>query len=193
MKIHYFSRIFFYLSLLSMLFGSACTSQFVNPPKEFDETDLMGTWIANYSEGRIDTIHFQADGTYKQIYENSNINYKFETGWDNWEIEIFPDGRIWLYLQDGRFYKAGERIGELAGQGDPCPTEHPDCIHGNYPRSFYDPYDTQYSTEMVDRLVLAVRATPEGDIILHHMWTTTDRGFAIIGGEKEIFQKLEKK
>lgn len=182
-------RSFCYILLILSLLGSSCSSQLINPPPEIKESDLTGKWIANYGEGITDTIEILDDGTYNQVYENSNTGYQFSTGWEKWELEIYLDGRVWLYLNDARYYVAGERIGELAGRGDPCPTQYPDCIHGNNPRPFYDPFSTDNSVKMTDRLVLIVRATSEGELILHHMWTSTDRGFGIFGENKEIFTR----
>jgi hypothetical protein len=182
---------FIWILIILALIGSACTSTISNPTSEFLKKDIIATWEANYGKGITDTLVIRSDGTYKQLYEDLNTGYKFETEWNHWKIKRFSDGRVWLYLDGGRYYVSGERIGELDGKGDPCPEEYPNCIHGKTPRTFYDPNETNFSLEMLDRLVLTVRVSSKQTIILHHMWTTTDRGFGILGNNKEFFTKIE--
>src|SRR5258706_14898634 len=54
-------------------------------PKDFSESDLVGTWIGEYF-GSIDKLVIRADGTYKQIYSSAPpIN--FESDWQKWYLE----------------------------------------------------------------------------------------------------------
>jgi hypothetical protein len=43
---------------------------------------------------------------------------------------------------------------------------------------------------MLDELVLEVRQTSRGELLLHHLWLTGDRGFALIGGQSELYQRV---
>ena len=181
MKRHSFAQTLIFLAITFLAVGLACSySGLMNPDLGLSRSDLIGTWETSYGKGITDQIQIREDGTYKQIYTNTKIDYSFETGWNEWHLEAFSDGRVWIYLEGGRYYFAGKSIGELDGGGD---------YIGSHPRTFWDPYDLNFTVEMVDRLVLAVRVDSKGKIILHHMWTTPDRGFAIIGGESEVFQR----
>lgn len=67
-------------------------------PKDFTESDLVGTWIGKYF-GNIDRLIIRADGTYKQIYKfNTNEPSGFESDWQEWRIEYDPHGYIRLHL-----------------------------------------------------------------------------------------------
>lgn len=177
------------LVILVLVGVSGCSRKYINPPQYFQESDLSGTWQTNYEEGRVDTITIEANGTYQQKYIDKKLDYSFETGWNSWWIEDKPDGSVYIHFTGGRYFLAGKRIAELDGKGDPCPNELPDCISGNSPRIFHDPY-SDTDVEMVDELVLSVREDSREKLVLHHMWTSSDRGFAIYGGEIEVFHRV---
>ncbi len=180
------------LSVLVLLTAAArCESPYSNPPPTFHESDLVGTWEARYMEWGVDRLIFRADGTFKQIYSDHTVEgYVYETPWNEWWVEYLPDGRVRVHLQGARYYLAGIRTAELDGMGNPCPEEMPDCGWEHNPWSFYDPIADE-SLHMIGELVLNVRSDSSGRLLLHHMWTTPDRGFAIIGGEAEEFHRVE--
>ncbi len=65
-------------------------------PKDFSESDLVGTWIGEYF-GSIDKLVIRSDGTYKQIYSSAPpIN--FESDWQKWYLEQDADGYTRLHL-----------------------------------------------------------------------------------------------
>jgi hypothetical protein len=158
-----------------------------DPPATISAEDLTGIWVARYPSGT-DELQLTEDGTFRQCYRHSDTSQcSFDTPWTQFSIEPLPDGRVYIHLPGARYFLAGERIAELDGQEDPCPL--PDCpIPSGQPRTFFDPvgHDT---VEMPGELLLNIRATSHGELALLHMWTSSDRGFAIIGGDHEEFRK----
>jgi hypothetical protein len=182
-----------WLSAVFILFGllplTSCAASYTNPPQLIRGTDLEGVWEAHYGKGIIDKIVIKADGKFKQTYEDDQANYKFESPWKSWWLESFSDGRVYIHLDGGRFYPEGISIAELQGMGFPCPDQiPPDC--SQFARGFWDPY-TGKAVEMPGELILTLRVDSSGKLILHHMFTTPDGGFAIIGGEQEIFRTVD--
>ena len=109
--------------------------------------------------------------------------YVYETPWSRWSLERVPDGRIKIHLQGARYYLAGKEVGEL--EGLTAPTRYD---AGGEAKWFYDPFGEEL-THMVKELALNVRSV-RGELILHHMWTSGDGGFALFGGEVETFRRL---
>ena len=64
-------------------------------PKNFTESDLVGTWTGDF-DGNIDKLIIRADGTYKQIYSSDFLN--FESDWQKWHTEYDTDGYLRLHL-----------------------------------------------------------------------------------------------
>jgi hypothetical protein len=182
-------EVFFIMGIL-ILFSTgtaACAAAYKNPPKSLQKSDLVGVWQTKYGKNEVDTITIGGDGSYQQKYINEDWNYIYETGWRSWRLENRPDGSIYVHFSGGRYYLEGIRRGELDGRGDFCP---PDCNSGFDPFPFYDPY-ANVDIEMVNELVLSVRADTRGNIVFHHMWTSSDEGFPIIGGGTEIFRRVD--
>ena len=178
------------MSVLVLLTAAGCEAPYSNPSVAFQESDLVGTWETRYWERGVDRLIFRADGTFKQVYRDRTVkDYVYETPWNKWWVERFPDGRVQVHLQGARYYNDGIRVAELNGRGYPCPAEFPDCSWKDR-MSFYDPIAKE-GLYMVGKLVLNVRNDSSGKILLHHMWTSSDRGFAIIGGEAEVFRRVE--
>ena len=184
------TRLATFLLFSILLLIPACGVPYHKPPKDLNETDLVGTWQARYGKGRIDKITIRGDGTFKQVYQDVHANYSFETLWNTWWLEQDEDGRILIHFQGGRYYPAGIEKAELEGQREPCPSELPDCYWNNTPDSFYDPFGKVYIT-MVGELILNIREDASGDLLFHHMWLSGDRGFALIGGEEDIFRRID--
>lgn len=167
------------LVFLVMLTLMACGVSYSNPPEAFHDLDLVGTWEAHYEKGDIDQLIIRADGLFKQTYQDGTVeDYVYETPWNKWWLERFDDGRVLLHLEGARYYLAGIRVAEEDGM-----------LLGseNYPRFFYDPFADE-SILMVRELILNVQTDSSGELILHHMRTGSVRGFALIGGEKEVFR-----
>jgi hypothetical protein len=150
-----------------------------NPPKEWQDSSLVGSWQTSYGRAT-DEIFIQADGTFKQIYKDGKTGYYFETPWNHWWVERLPNEITRIHLEGGRYFLGGVKFAELDGMSQSL--NNP----GSY--SFYDPYSNE-SLDMVRQLILDVRMSKSGEIILHHMWMSSDRGFALIGGGAEIFRK----
>jgi len=147
-----------------------CRAGFYPPPLDLQEADLLGTWETQYSRYDFDRLELRADGTFKQVYEEHiDEDYFFETPWNQWRLERLPDGLVELYLAGARYFAASPAI--QAG-------------------GLYDPFRREF-THPVKELVLAVRIHCDGELILHHMWTSPDRGFAIFGGESLLFRRVE--
>jgi len=80
-------------------------------------------------------------------------------------------------------------LAENDGRKNPnSPCLESDCDWGLQPQLFYDPFADEL-TQMVDELILVVQVDAKGDFILHHLWTSSDRGFLLIGEDREFFQK----
>ncbi len=180
------------LSLL-ILMASACRVPYSNPSTDFRESDLVGTWETRYRKRGFDRLIFRADGTFKQIYKDHiEEDYVFETSWNEWWVERFPDGRVRVHLQGARYYLDGIRVAERDGMRPPLPENCPNCVGEPEPspHSFHDPIAKE-SLQMVGELVLNVQNHTSGELLLLHMWSDHDRGFAMIGGEVEEFHRVE--
>ena len=59
-----------------------CKATFGNPPRDLEESDLVGVWEANYGKNRTDRLIVKEDGTYNQTFEDRENNYAFETDWN---------------------------------------------------------------------------------------------------------------
>jgi hypothetical protein len=55
---------------------------YTNPPRKLQLTDLVGVWEVHYSKTRIDQLTIRTDGLYKQVYQNTETGYLYETDWD---------------------------------------------------------------------------------------------------------------
>ncbi len=164
-----------------------------NPPMNFQDSDLVGTWEAHYMEWGIDKLILRADGTFRQIYHDYiEEDYVYETPWNEWSIEQFSDGRAWIHLQGARFYHEGIKVAERDGMHPLGPEDQPDYWgeSGPPPFSFYDPV-AEESLHMVGELVLNIRSDSSGQLVLLHMFTDSDGGFAIIGGGAQEFRRVE--
>jgi hypothetical protein len=173
-----------------VLLNSGCAAFYKNPPESFQSSDLEGIWRTHYGSQVTDQLIIKSDGTYKQIYEDSKINYFFETPWNKWWVENSQDGRMYLHLEGARYYLEGIERAERDGMDMPCPSDFMNCGWDKQPFLFYNPY-THESLEMVGELILTILDDSSGKIVLHHMWTYGDRGFALIGGNEEIFRRIK--
>lgn len=176
--------------LIPILSMAGCAPSYSNPKQPLQGMDLAGVWETKYGKNEVDRITIREDGTFKQTYQDSQTDYKFETPWNSWWLEYLPDGNMYIHLEGGRNYSAGIRKAELDGMMEPCPTEQPNCGRNNLARAFWDPY-TGKGVEMPGELLLTVRVDSSGNLIFHHMSTSPDGGFAIIGGEADIFRRIE--
>ena len=166
------------------------------PPPTFQDSDLVGTWETRYAgwpAGDLDRLILRGDGAFRQVYENYILkDYVYQTQWEEWWLERFPDGRVRVHLEGARYYASGITIAELEGLGMPCPTSQPGCTGEPRlpPHSFYDPFAREY-LYMEGELVLNVRVDSTGEFLLHHMWYHSDGGFAIADCEGEQFRAVE--
>jgi len=107
-----------------VLNGISC----VLPPKTFQESDLVGTWTADYF-GSSDKLIVYANHTYKQIFSSDTT--KFESGEKKWWLESKPAGYLLLHLEGMRRCDDLMSICELKNGGlpegeqarDPCSQE----------------------------------------------------------------------
>lgn len=163
------------------------TNRFTNP-SSVKMSDLKGVWVANYATGTTDSLTLYEDGCFRQVYVNSNQSYIFDSRWNQWDFQQMSSGEVRVHLYGGRYYLAGISIAENNGRKDlkdPCLGT--DCTWGLEPFLFYDPFSEEL-VEMVDELLLIVQVNVNGELILHHLWTTSDRGF-VIGDTSEIFTR----
>ncbi len=149
-----------------------------NPPPALQESDLIGTWKADYDFGGDDTLILREDGKFKQIYKNQRENYVYETPWNEWWLERFPDGRMRVHLKGARYYLDGIPLAE---------------IHESEPWTYCDPFAMDkdwrdWSVNMVRQLILNVRSLPSGELVLAHMWSGCgDAAF----GPQQVFHRVE--
>ena len=143
-----------------------------NPAPNMVESDFVGTWEANYLNYGHDKLAFYPDGTFEQFYDIQYSGYTFQSPQNKYRLEKLPTGEIRLHLAGGRYFLAGE-----------SPDQY----------NVYELYDPFVGiTVIVDGdLILQVRMRPSGEIILHHLWTSSDRGFALIGGNTEYFRRTK--
>ena len=148
-----------------------------SPPEGFEPLDLVGTWETHYGRS-VDKLTLKADGTFQQVYvDHYDEEYTFETDWNQWPVQRLSDGRVRVHLLGARFYQDGIHVAEEGGWG-----------HGA--GSFYDPLSVR-PVDMDGKLILNVRVDPDGELILYHMWSTGDQGFAMTGCERDIFRRVE--
>jgi len=168
--------------VLMTLAACASIADSENPPATLQESDLVGTWEADYGlRVGVDRLILRADGTFKQIYENQREDHVYETPWNEWSVERFPDGRVRVHLKGARYYLEGIRVTE---EGGVIPAALP--VVGGEPWPFYDPFAKE-SVYMVGELIFNVRRLSSGELILAHMWGSSEWGF----GDTDVFHRVE--
>lgn len=160
-----------------------------NPPMALEESDLVGTWKADYDhyyDGGIDTLILKANGTFKQIYENRSRDYIFETPWNKWWLERLPDGRVRIHLKGARYYLHGIREAEEKGIDS---FVDPFAFHQGKPAMWYPGIDENETSivHMVGELVLNIRVLPSGELVLAHMWVSLEEAW----GDVQLFHRVE--
>jgi hypothetical protein len=164
---------------------------YFNPPTSISEKEIVGTWEVHYWWGE-ELIDIRENGTYIQKYYDTNPNgYVFQTNIEPWWMERFEDGRVRIHFVNARFFVAGVEESEKLGTYSlPFCIPQALCIDGKmiFPTSFFDPVADEI-VHMQGELVLNLRADNFGNIYLTHMWRSSEGGYAIIGGEMEIYQR----
>lgn len=178
-----------FILIILVLTVNSCSIRFTNPSPNLESSDLEGMWTAHYSLGTTDTITLKPDGTFRQIFRDADEEYVFDSGRNHWTLEKLPNGIIRLHLYGGRYYLDGISLAEANGRKNPDdPCLDTDCAWGLQPRSFYDPFGNEL-LQMVDELILVAQVDAAGNLILHHVWTSSDRGFLLIDKDREIFYR----
>jgi len=150
-----------------------------NPPSTLLESDLTGTWNTDYGlYGGDDTLILREDGKFKQIYKNQREEYVYETTWNEWWLERFPDGRVRVHLKEARYYLDGIPLAE---------------IHESEPWTYCDPFAgdkdwRDWSVDMVRQIMLNVRSLPSGELVLAHMWSGCGDGVFV---PQQVFHRVE--
>lgn len=162
---------------------------YFNPSPTLGETDLIGVWEAHYHGNAVDRLIIKPDGTFRQIYQAREVpgyeGYEYQTPWNRWWLEKFPDGRVRLYLEGAKYFFDGVRTAE-----NPIIV----IIDGNpIFRVFCDPIASENrSVQMQDALILNVRSDQHGNIILLHMRFSGDSCvFALLTKYSRDFHKIE--
>lgn len=174
------------LSLIPLPDGDAMCREapYSPPPETFQEAHLVGTWETSYWRDSLDSLTFREDGTFKQVFSYpSRGNYRYETPWNDWSLEVLPDGAVQVHLDGARYYPDGIKTAERDGRqswGDPDPS----------PMPFFDPF-VEELVFMLGELVLHVRVDSSGRLLLHHLWTHHEGGFVVSGCERGQFRRVE--
>lgn len=156
--------------------GKCLEAPYLDPPQSFQDSDLVGTWEANYW-GSIDRLTFRPNGTFRQVYVDDDVeDYVYETPWNECRVHRFGDGRVRLHLPGARYYVEGIRIAEQDGR--------------YWGSRFRDPIAHEW-LDMEGQLVLNVRVDSSGELLLFHMWSTGDEGYAMFGCEVDTFRRVE--
>ncbi len=161
---------------------------FSDPPFPFDNDDLVGKWVINYTKARTEELSVYRDGKYQQIYRDNVV--VLESPSNDWKIQHLPDGRMYLHLIGAKYYFFGASATSdgyaLCLEVDPTCEE----IDNIVPIEAYDWIGKEW-VDVSGQIVLNVRMNSNGEIILLHLWKNSDRGFPIFGGEAEFFKKEE--
>jgi hypothetical protein len=162
------------------------------PSESFRAEDLVGTWRVSYMEWGTDTIVIRPDGSYKQIYkEKHGDNYTFESPWNKWFLEKLKDGGFYIHFVDGKYFMDGKEFAIISGGTDlPCADGDFLCkVNIKIPFTLYDWTRNEF-VDSTNELILNVRVDPHNnETLLFHLWSSPDRGFPLIGGKSEFFQK----
>jgi len=70
----------------------------IPPPETFQESDLIGVWGPAYGTSGNTILILKANGTYKQIYNNPDIGYYYESDWQRWWVEDRESGTPNVHL-----------------------------------------------------------------------------------------------
>ncbi len=132
------------LTICACICGSGDQSAWVEEPRG---SDLVGVWEADYSlADGIEILIFREDGTYQQVYEDHD-GYLYVSSWNGWTVSQGADGRVWVYLEGGRWFPHGPEVADLEGMDPSRPSQ---------PHHFYDPVTNGFIT-MEGRLILTAR------------------------------------
>jgi len=129
------------------------------PPQTFRESDLIGTWRSDWSEGpSVEIIIFRADNTFTQTYTIRSGDQKYETQ-GTWRIENGSGDCTYIHADKMQYYELGIRFAQ-SGNRD---------INGEI-ESFWDICQKRF-VEMPDSVLLGIGSddSHEPPIFLYHM------------------------
>ncbi len=86
-------------------------------PQNFSQDDLIGTWVTSYSLNDTDTIIINADGTFKQVYDDPDASQRYESDWAEWTIEYRDNNLARLHLKGMRLAGVSESVFNRVGGG----------------------------------------------------------------------------
>jgi len=69
-----------FILIIGMVTSNSCSAKTTYLPLDFDNANLIGTWITHYSSETTDTITINPDGTFEQIFEDLKSGYSFSSG-----------------------------------------------------------------------------------------------------------------
>lgn len=139
-------------------------SAYLRPPATFTESDLTGTWQAEYGGTDVDTITLGSGGTYQQIFRGTG-GYYYAGPPDKWWVEYRLSGCVYVHLEGMRYYASNRGLGESGGRD---PTGQPF-------KWFLDLCESRH-VQMVDKVILRVQSNPDAlrGIELTQMKTSID-------------------
>jgi hypothetical protein len=74
----------------------------IPPPENFKESDLIGVWEREFGTPGNTTLILREDRTYKQIYDDPDLGYHYESDWQGWRVEYRESGIPNLHLEGMR-------------------------------------------------------------------------------------------
>ena len=163
--------------LLTVKFGfilvlllCSCTAPYPKPPKDLMKDDLLGIWEAHYSLRAVDQLVLRRDDFSQKYQDKDEAGYNFEQSGNEWTMKHFPDGRVQIWLERGKYFRLGYNLSKKL--------------------PIYNPFTEEFE-DVATQLILEVRTDSAGNLILHHLFLDADQGFALIGGERQYFRKVD--
>jgi len=163
------------------------------PPSPFTESHLAGIWQDTYPDGGIERLTFSENGTFEQIFRGAGEEDSIEHAISGrWWLEHLPDGGVRAHLQGAWYYPQQMVVPDLEAAAESCPPDDTMCRHRylEWPYAFFDPISNQPIT-MAGALVLSVRADLSGELLLHHMRTSSTQLIAIPDCRAEHFRRVD--
>lgn len=155
------------VSLSSCLGKQDTVQPSVFPPREFNESDLIGGWQEDGATDSNETLILSADHRFHQIFVFPQTNYHAESE-GTWELRKSQNGCTYIYLYGMKYFYQDP---DLANNGNRWPSG----IKTGKPEKYWNEC-SESIIEMPDMVILFVSQHPSypKNFILRHMATQRD-------------------